>query len=87
MRKQKLYTLAAVSEYVNSFGYIPMDTIPGSLIDTVILYHPNVIEVFEETYINEWQSAYRRHIYKRDLPKRFVKALEALEEERQSNDF
>lgn len=85
MRKQKLYTLAAVSEYVNSFEYIPMDVIPGALIDTMILYHPNVTEVFEETYINEWQSAYRRHIYKRDLPKRFVKALETLEEEELNN--
>lgn len=75
MRRQKLYDVKAVWEYIKQFEY--MDVIEGSLIDTYILYHDNgVIEVWEETYLNEWSSAYIRHIYKAGLPEKFINALE-----------
>ena len=81
MRKQKLYGLEAVVSYTHT---IPADTliewIEGCLLDTMIIYHrDDLIEVFEETYLNEWSSAYVRHIYKKGLPARFIDALEAQE--------
>lgn len=75
----KLYGLETVNKYINSIiDSVDIDVITGSLIDTYIIYHfdANIIEVFEEKYINCWSSAYIRHIYKKGLPKRFIQALE-----------
>lgn len=79
MRKQKLYDPASVMEYVNTVC-ADLDVIEGSLIDTYILYHDGgITEVWEETYLNEWSSAYVRHIYKAGLPARFVRMIEEQE--------
>ena len=78
-RTQKLYSLQAVDNYVLSLSDVDTDIIPGLLIDTIIIYHDNITEVFEETYLNAWDSAYIRHIYRAGLPKRFTKALQAME--------
>lgn len=77
-RNIKLYGYDAVTTYIGQCPTIyGVDTIPGCLLDTYVLYHEcGVIEVFEETYLNEWSSAYVRHIYRKGLPKRLVKALE-----------
>lgn len=80
-KHQKKYDPKSVWEYVNQIN-AEMDILEGSLIDTYILYHDGgVIEVWEETYLNEWSSAYIRHIYKAGLPARFEEALEAQERE------
>lgn len=84
MRRQKKYDPTSVWEYINTITGEDrpemIDVIEGSLIDTYILYHDNgVIEVWEETYLNEWSSAYIRHIYKAGLPARFEEALEEQE--------
>jgi hypothetical protein len=83
-RNTKLYGLDTVEEYIRKCETIcDMDILDGCLIDTYILYHDSgVIEVFEETYLNEWSSAYVRHIYRKGLPKRFIEALEEQERER-----
>lgn len=76
MRKQKLYTLEAVNNYMSMLGEMALDVIEGCLLDTYVIYHDGgVVEVFEETALNEWNSAYVRHIYRKGLPKRFVDAL------------
>lgn len=76
-RNSKRYGLSTVEEYVRDCPTIcGIDVIEGCLIDTLILYHDfGAIEVFEETYLNEWSSAYVRHIYRKGLPKRFEDAL------------
>ena len=80
MKRQKLYDVKSVWEYIKQYEY--MDVIEGSLIDTYILYHDGgITEVWEETYLNEWSSAYVRHIYRKGLPARFIEALEAQEVE------
>lgn len=82
-RNTNLYSLASVDAYIeNCESVIGMDIIEGGLIDTMILYHEcGAIEVFEERYLNEWSSAYVRHIYRSGkLPKRFIEALEAQED-------
>lgn len=82
MRRQKLYDPKAVWDYIRTVGETDLDVIEGSLIDTYILYHDGgVTEVWEETYLNEWSSAYIRHIYRKGLPARFIEALEAQEVE------
>lgn len=85
-RQPRLYDPAAVDEYIakalNSGDVYDEDVIPGGLIDTYILYYyGDIIEVFEETYINCYSSAYKRHIYRKGLPKRYIEELERLEEE------
>lgn len=83
-RNTKLYGLNTVEEYIRKCDTVyGIDMLQGCLIDTYILYHDcGVIEVFEEKYLNEWSSAYIRHIYRKGLPKRFVNALEEQERER-----
>lgn len=79
-RNTRLYGLEPVTKYIRECDTVAdMDVIEGCLLDTYILYHEcGVIEIFEETYLNEWSSAYTRHIYRKGLPKRWVNALEAL---------
>jgi len=88
-KNTRLYGLDTVDNYIENCGTIcDMETIYGGLIDTYILYHEcGVIEVFEETYLNEWSSAYVRHIYRKGLPKRFKQALEEQEQERETAYF
>lgn len=86
-RNTRLYGLDTVEEYIRNCETIAdMDIIEGALIDTYILYHDfdgvEVVEVFEDKYLNEWSSAYIRHIYRKGLPKRFIEALEEQERER-----
>ena len=83
-RNTNLYGLDVVENYIRECDTImDMDIIEGALIDTYILYHDcGVIEVFEDKYLNEWSSAYIRHIYRKGLPKRFTEALEEQERER-----
>lgn len=80
---KNLYSYNAFIKYFTSLENIDSDVIEGCLIDTVIIYHSSgTIEVFEETALNTWQSAYARHIYKSGkLPKRFKAALEEQAEE------
>lgn len=85
-RNTKLYGLKAVEDYIDKNydfeNIVDIDVLEGGLIDTYILYHGcGIVEVFEETYLNEWSSAYVRHIYRKGLPKRFVEALEERERE------
>lgn len=82
-RNTRLYGLDTVEEYIRKCDTVyGIDILQGCLIDTYILYHENgVIEVFEEKYLNEWSSAYIRHIYRKGLPKRFTEALEEQERE------
>lgn len=70
-----------VDEYISRCNTITgIDVIEGSLLDTYILYHEcGITEVFEEVYLNEWSSAYIRHIYRKRLPKRFTEALRSQE--------
>ena len=78
-RYQKKYAPEAVWQYVNQIN-AEMDILQGCLIDTYILYHDGgVIEVWEEKALNEWSSAYVRHIYRKGLPARFIEALEEQE--------
>ena len=70
------YGLDAVNNYINKLPYAEMEIIEGCLLDTLVVYHDGIIEVFEEKYLNEWSSCYIRHIYRKGLPKRFVEALE-----------
>lgn len=74
---KKLYSLAAVETYINSLAdSADIDIIPGALIDTYVIHHDNgTTEIFEETYLNCWSSAYARHIYKKRIPNRFINAL------------
>ena len=83
-RNTRLYGLDTVEEYIRNCETIAdMEVIEGALIDTYILYHDfGVVEVFEDKYLNEWSSAYIRHIYRKGLPKRFIEALEEQERER-----
>ena len=84
-RNKRIYDPMAVYEYINTITDDHpemLDIIEGSLIDTYILYHDGgVTEVWEETYFNEWSSAYVRHIYRAGLPARFTEALESQERE------
>lgn len=77
-KNTRFYSLDTVDSYISNCETITgIDVLEGSLIDTYILYHDfGVIEVFEETYLNCWSSAYARHIYRKGLPKRFTAALE-----------
>lgn len=77
MRNKKLYGLEAVISYTHTIDPdTPIDWLEGTLLDTMIIYHAeDLIEVFEETYLNEWSSAYQRHIYRKGLPKRFADAV------------
>lgn len=79
MKNTKFYAYSAVMGYVNNFvdGGGEIDILEGCLLDTYILYHDSgVIEVWEEAYVNEWNSAYVRHIYRSGkLPSRFEVAL------------
>ena len=72
-RNVNRYGLDTVEDYIRNCKTIcDIDVIRGCLIDTYICYHDfDVIEVFEETYLNEWSSCYVRHIYRKGLPKRF----------------
>ena len=73
---KKLYSLSAVDEYIEKYNLIVDDIIEGCLLDTLIIYHDNgITEIFEETYLNCWSSAYTRHIYKKGMPERFQDAL------------
>lgn len=76
-RNTKRYSYDSVAHYMeNCDTVIDVDIIDGCLLDTFIVYHDSgVIEVFEEAYLNEWSSAYARHIYRAGLPSRFVTAL------------
>lgn len=80
-RNTRLYGLAPVENYIRECDTVAdMDVIEGGLLDTYVLYHDcGIIEIFEEVYLNEWSSAYARHIYRKGLPKRWVNALEAIE--------
>lgn len=76
-RNARLYTLDAVNKYMESLGEVALDVIEGTLLDDLIIYHaPDCIEVFEAVYLNEWSSAYARHIYRKGLPKRWLDALD-----------
>lgn len=77
MKRQKLYDVKAVWDYITQFE--DMDVIEGCLIDTYVIYHDGgVVEIWEETPLNEWSSAYVRHVYKKGLPQRWETALAAL---------
>lgn len=72
MKNRKLYSLEAVERYIENNDLMVDEIIDGVLLDTLIIYHGgDVVEVFEETYLNCWSSAYTRHVYKKGLPKRF----------------
>lgn len=88
-RNTRRYGWDTVNRYIRECDTITgIDTIEGCLIDTYILYHEcGVIEVFEETYLNEWSSAYVRHIYRKGLPRRFRDALEREEREAQETAY
>lgn len=78
-RNKKLYSPEAVYEYIERAANegAMIDALPGSLIDTYILEHAGgVFEIWEETYLNCWSSAYTRHIYKKGLPARWQAALD-----------
>ena len=78
-KNMKKYDPQAVMEYINTLD-VEMDILEGCLLDTYILYHAeDLIEVWEETYLNEWSSAYIRHIYRAGLPAVFEEALEEQE--------
>lgn len=66
----KHYSMEAVNEYMDRrvFGILPFDEIPGTLLDTYIIYHADALEVFQETPLNEWSSAYTRHVYRSRKP-------------------
>lgn len=81
---KRIYTAAAVDKYLNDNGLFVDDIIDGCLLDTLIIYHDNgIIEIFEETYLNTWSSGYTRHIYRKGMPQRFIKAMEKQEQERE----
>lgn len=74
----KLYSLSAADNYIQKVSNELLDiiTIPGSLLDTYILIHiSGVVEVLEETYLNCWSSAYKRHIYRKRIPTRYKDIL------------
>lgn len=80
MKRKKRYGYHTVMAYIEDLVDPCIDIIEGSLLDTYIIYHSeDLIEVFEETYVNAWSSDYTRHIYKKGLPARFIKALEEQE--------
>ena len=76
-RNTRIYGPEAVEKYITEQGlWDSLEIITGCLLDTYIIYHGNnVIEVLEEKYLNEWSSAYIRHIYRKGLPARFEQAL------------
>ena len=72
----KLYDDKAVEEYITKQDlWECTEIVQGSLVDNYFIFHDNnVIEVFEERYLNAWASALARHIYRKGLPKR-IQAL------------
>lgn len=76
-KNTRKYSYETVAHYMgNCATIIDVDIIDGCLLDTLVAYHDNgIVEVFEETYLNEWSSAYARHIYRKGLPSRFITAL------------
>lgn len=74
----KLYSLSAADNYIQKISDELLDiiTVPGSLLDTYILIHiSGVVEVLEETYLNCWSSAYKRHIYRKCVPAHYKDIL------------
>ena len=72
----KYYTLAAVENYISTLADREILEIPGTLLDTYIINHGHIIEILEVKGLNEWSSAYTRHIYRKRVPKRFIEWLE-----------
>lgn len=74
----KIYDYKVVEDYISKIDmWESTEIIEGVLVDTYIIFHPNnVVEVFEETYLNCWSSGLTRHIYKNGLPKKWAVALE-----------
>lgn len=66
----KMYSLEAVEKYLSQLNSPDLYTLPGTLLDSYIIYHGFAIEIIEAIYINSWSSAYTRHIYRKRIPKR-----------------
>lgn len=67
----RLYSIAAVDDYLAKQD-VGINIIRGCLCDTYVLYHPDAVEVFRERPMNQWSSAYSRHIYRKRIPKEFM---------------
>ena len=71
----RLYSLSAVENYIRTLENVDITCLEGCLLDTFFINHGNAIEWLEVVPLNEWSSAYKRHVYKKRVPKKCIKGL------------
>ena len=89
--KRSLYSIDAVNEYVSSLwgknGVEAIFTVAGCLCDSYVIDHGHAVEVLQECYLNEWSSAYVRHVYRKRVPRVVIDWIKDVASELDPDDY
>lgn len=75
---RRLYSAAAVSNYLGQLENADIYTLPGCLADNYIIFHydaagePAAVEVLKEMYLNHWESGTARNLYRARVPQTII---------------